>query len=129
MNHPMVKGNLKPGQTMGNMDKITSLADLPEKAVLVAYIREAMALNEAGVKKTRPKSNKPAVIEVPDYFEEKLAANSNAKEIFESRSPSFRKDYLVWITGAKTAATREIRMAQALEWIAEGKSRFWQYEK
>jgi uncharacterized protein YdeI (YjbR/CyaY-like superfamily) len=129
MTHPKLKENTKPGQKMGNMDKITSLSDLPEKAVLVAYIKEAMALNEAGVKKTKPKSEKPQVIEVPDYFSEKLATNPTAKEIFENKSSSFRKDYLIWITGAKTEATRQNRMEQALEWIADGKGRFWQYEK
>ena len=129
MTHPKLKENAKPGQSMGNMDKLTSLSDLPEKAVLVAYIKEAMALNEAGIKKARPVSEKPQVIEVPDYFSEKLAANPLAKEIFESKSQSFRKDYLVWITGAKTEATRQTRIEQALEWIADGKGRFWQYEK
>jgi uncharacterized protein YdeI (YjbR/CyaY-like superfamily) len=129
MSNPKLKENLKPGQKMGNMDKITSLSDLPEKAVLVAYIKEAMALNEAGIKKTRQKSETPKVIDVPDYFNEKLATNPLAKEIFESKSQSFRKDYLIWITGAKTEATRQSRMEQSLEWIAEGKGRFWQYEK
>jgi uncharacterized protein YdeI (YjbR/CyaY-like superfamily) len=129
MNHPQLKENLQPGQKMGNMDRIRALADLPEKSVLVAYIKEAMALNEAGIKKTKPKSEKTAVIAIPDYFEEKLAANPLAREIFETRSASFRKGYLVWITGAKTEATRQTRIAQALNWIAEGKGRFWQYEK
>ncbi|MDB4919692.1 DUF1801 domain-containing protein [Mucilaginibacter sp.] len=129
MIHPKLKENAKPGQSMGNMDKLTSLSDLPEKAILVAYIKEAMALNEAGIKKVRPVSEKPQVIEVPDYFTEKLATKPLAKEIFESKSQSFRKDYLVWITGAKTDATRQTRMEQALEWIADGKGRFWQYEK
>ncbi|SHM82094.1 YdeI/OmpD-associated family protein [Mucilaginibacter sp. OK098] len=132
MSNPKLKENAKPGQTMGNMDKLTSLSDLPEKAVLVAYIKEAMVLNETGVKKTKPKaekSEKPQVIEVPDYFSEKLATNPAAKEIFENKSQSFRKDYLIWITGAKTEATRQNRMEQSLEWIAEGKGRFWQYEK
>lgn len=130
MEHPQLKENLKPGQKMGNMDKIRALTDLPEKAVLVAYVKEAMALNEAGIKKVRPKTEKPAVApEVPDEFAEKLAANPLAKAVFDSKSASFRKDYLVWITGAKTEATRQTRIAQSLEWIAEGKGRFWQYEK
>ena len=129
MSNPKLKENAKPGQTMGNMDKITSLSDLPEKAVLIAYIKEAMVLNETGVKKIKPASEKPQVIDVPDYFNEKLATNPAAKEIFENKSSSFRKDYLIWITDAKTEATRQTRMEQALEWIAEGKGRFWKYEK
>jgi len=121
--------SVKAGQKMGYMDKLKSLSDLPAKETLVAYIKEAMVLNENGVKKAKPVSEKPKVIEVPDYFSEKLATNPLAKEIFESKSSSFRKDYLVWITDAKTEATRQKRIEQSLEWIAEGKGRFWQYEK
>jgi len=121
--------SVKAGQKMGYMDKIKSLSDLPAREILVAYIEEAMVLNENGVKKAKPVSEKPKVIEVPDYFSEKLATNPLAKEIFESKSSSFRKDYLVWITDAKTETTRQKRMEQSLEWIAEGKGRFWQYEK
>jgi len=121
--------SVKAGQKMGYMDKIKSLSDLPAREILVAYIEEAMVLNENGVKKAKPVSEKPKVIEVPDYFSEKLATNPLAKKIFESKSSSFRKDYLVWITDAKTETTRQKRMEQSLEWIAEGKGRFWQYEK
>ena len=32
-------------------------------------------------------------------------------------------------TRAKQAATRERRVAQAIEWMAEGKKRHWKYEK
>ena len=121
--------SVKAGQKMGYMDKLKSLSDLPARETLVAYIKEAMVLNENGVKKVKPVSEKPKVIEVPDYFSEKLATNPLAKEIFESKSSSFRKDYLVWITDAKTEATRQKRIEQSMEWIAEGKGRFWQYEK
>ena len=129
MSDPKLIESVKAGQKMGYMDKIKTLSDLPAKKVLVAYIKEAMTLNEKGVKKTKPKSEKPKVIEVPDYFTKKLATNPLAKGIFESKSASFRKDYIIWITDAKTDATREKRMEEALEWIAEGKSRFWKYEK
>lgn len=121
--------SVKAGQKMGYMDKIKSLSDLPAKETLVAYIKEAMVLNENGVKKEKTVSEKPKVIEVPDYFNEVLIANPLVKEIFESKSASFRKDYLVWIIDAKTEATRQKRIEQSLEWIAEGKGRFWQYEK
>jgi uncharacterized protein YdeI (YjbR/CyaY-like superfamily) len=129
MSDPKLIESVKAGKKMGYMDKVTSLSDLPPKAVLVAYIKEAMILNETGVKKIRPKSEKQIIIDVPDYFNEKLTAHPLAKEIFESKSASFRKDYLIWITGAKTEATRQTRMEQSLDWIAKGKGRFWQYEK
>jgi uncharacterized protein YdeI (YjbR/CyaY-like superfamily) len=129
MSDPKLIESVKAGKKMGYMDKLKSVSDLPTKKVLVAYIKEAMALNENGIKKAKPKSDKPKVFEVPDYFAEKLATHPKAKEIFDSKSPSFRKDYIVWIVDAKTDATREKRMEESLEWIGEGKGRFWKYEK
>lgn len=129
MNDPKLVESVKAGKKMGFMDKLTAVSDLPPKEILVAYIKEAMALNENGIRKAKPISDKPKAIEIPDYFSERLTANPKAKAVFESKSPSFRKDYLVWITDAKTDTTRQKRMEQSLEWIAEGKGRFWQYEK
>ena len=97
--------------------------------MLAAFIKEAMALNEKGIKKEKTASEKPKVIETPDYFKTALSSNPKAKEVFETQSNAFRKDYLVWITDAKTEATRQKRIEQSLEWIAEGKGRFWQYAK
>ncbi|WP_214229259.1 YdeI/OmpD-associated family protein [Pedobacter sp. B4-66] len=130
MHDPKVIASVKAGQKMGFMVKLKSLADLPSKEILVAYIKEAMELNEKGIKKPKPqKAEAPNVIEIPDYFAAALALHPEARAIFESKSPSFRKDYLVWIIDAKTEATRQKRMEQALEWIAQGKGRFWQYAK
>ena len=65
----------------------------------------------------------------PDYLLEALAANDAAKQAFESGSPSFRKNYIEWLESAKTDATRRKRLTEAVEWIAEGKGRFWKYQK
>ena len=126
---PKIAESVKAGQKMGYLDKIKSVSDLPEEKVLVAYIKEAMTLNEKGIKKVKPKTEPKQPIEIPDYFSEKLALNPKAKEIFESQSPSFRKEYLVWIIDAKTDATRQKRIEESLEWITEGKGRFWKYKK
>ncbi|MCC4213595.1 YdeI/OmpD-associated family protein [Leeuwenhoekiella parthenopeia] len=119
--------NLKPIQRF--LGKITSLSDLPSDKEFVGFLKEAMILNDKGIKVVAKKSDKPKVIETPDYFVEKLATNLKAKEIFETKSDSFRKNYLIWITDAKTESTRNKRIEQSLEWIAEGKDRFWKYAK
>lgn len=129
MTDPKIADSVKAGKKMGYMDKVKSMSDLPSRETLVAYIKEAMTLNENGIRKEKVKSDAPKIIEAPDYFLEKLAADPKAKEIFESKSASFRKEYIIWITDAKTEATRDKRIEQSLEWIAEGKSRFWQYAK
>ncbi|EJN02077.1 YdeI/OmpD-associated family protein [Phyllobacterium sp. YR531] len=112
------------------MGKLTSIKNLPEDTELVDWIREAMALNEQGVKLPPRKSEgAPKMIEVHEAFSAALSSNPHAKLIFESKSPSFRKDYNSWIGEAKTDATRNKRIEAAIEWIADGKSRFWKYSK
>jgi uncharacterized protein YdeI (YjbR/CyaY-like superfamily) len=132
MRDPRLQENAGLEASMRFMGKIKSLSDLPPDAELVAFIKEAMVLNENGIKLKPQKPDKPEtvkVLEVPDYFAEKLAANPAAKEIFETKPSSFQKDYLIWIIDAKTEATRQARMEQSLAWITEGKGRFWKYQK
>jgi uncharacterized protein YdeI (YjbR/CyaY-like superfamily) len=119
---------LKPIQRfLGNVTKLT---DLPTDSEFVVMLKEAMQLNEKGVKIKRDKSEeKPKVLETPDYLLAALDAYPKAKDVFESKSNSFRKEYIVWITDAKTEETRQKRIAEALEWIAEGKGRFWKHQK
>ncbi len=115
---------------MGHFGQIKSVADLPSEKVLVNYIKEAMALNEKGTK--IPRKEKAAAakeIEIPPYFLDALKQNRAVYTTFEKFSPSHKKEYVEWITEAKTEATRKKRIATALEWLAEGKSRHWKYSK
>lgn len=115
---------------MGNFDRITSLKDLPSDKVLTGFIKQAMELNEQGVKravKVTPKGSK--TIETPDYFAKALKKNKIAEEIFENFAYSHRKEYIQWFEEAKTDETRNKRITQAIEWISEGKGRNWKYEK
>src|SRR5690606_16251950 len=114
--------------SMFTLGKITTIEDLPSKSQLKNCILEAMELTDMGVtiKKASPNSTE---IEVPDYFIEALETTPKAKDIFEKASPSFRKEYVMWITEAKTEGTRNKRMAEAVEWISEGKGRHWKYAK
>jgi uncharacterized protein YdeI (YjbR/CyaY-like superfamily) len=114
----------------GSIGKLTSLSDLPSDAILIEYVQNAAKLNEAGIKKPviKPSAVKTE-IPVPDYFNEALKENPSALEHFEKFSYSHRKEYLQWITEAKSEDTRQKRMATAIEWISEGKGRNWKYEK
>ena len=114
------------------MGKLTSLSDLPSDGELIGFIQEAMALNEKGVKLPPRQDAKPAKtseIDMPEAFAEQLSRNAQANEVFQSKSPSFRREYVVWIADAKTDITRQKRIDESLEWIAQGKGRFWKYEK
>jgi uncharacterized protein YdeI (YjbR/CyaY-like superfamily) len=129
MKDKTIQDSVKAGKKFGYMDKVKSIDELPAKKVLMAYIKEAMVINESGLKKAVVKSDKPKVVEMPDYFAKALKANTKAYKVFAEKSDSFRKEYIVWIGDAKTEDTRQKRIEQSLEWIAEGKGRFWQYAK
>ena len=47
----------------------------------------------------------------------------------EGLSTRHRNEYVEWITEAKRKEARAKRLETALEWLAEGKSRNWKYEK
>lgn len=117
------------GEGMGQFGRLTSVDDLPDEQAFAAIIHKAMALTDAGVKApVRKKSAPKPPSEAPDDLKAALAANAKAQATFEGFSPSARRDYVEWVTDAKQAATRERRIAQAVEWMAEGKKRNWKYE-
>lgn len=119
----------KHKNAMGSFGRITSTADLPSDKEMIELIKQAVELNEKGVKvpKKKPAANKELI--VPDDLTKALAKNNKAKEAFENFSFSHRKEYVEWINEAKTDATRNKRLATTVEWLAEGKGRNWKYEK
>jgi uncharacterized protein YdeI (YjbR/CyaY-like superfamily) len=128
---PDPQGILKPDgehTAMGGA-RLTSVKDLPSHDVLVAYVREAIRLNEEGVKVTRRKKAPQGETAIPDDLAAALKATPAASKAFEAFPPSHRREYVEWITEAKQPATRAKRLAQAVEWMAEGKSRNWKYER
>jgi len=124
------KGELKDNQqnAMGHLGKVTGITDLPPDKTIIAWIKEAMKLNENGVKLPPKKKTDAKEIVVPDYFSKALNKNKPALKVFEAFSPSHKKEYLQWITEAKTKETMNRRMETALEWMAEGKGRNWKYQ-
>lgn len=100
----------------------------PEKGIQ-GHAERGDGPERKGNKERTPTSEKAKTIEFPDYFAQELEAYPKAKEVFEAKPPSYRKNYLVWIMGAKTEATRQQRIERSLEWISEGKDRFWKYKK
>jgi uncharacterized protein YdeI (YjbR/CyaY-like superfamily) len=115
-------------RAMGQFGRITSVKDLPPKKELVALIRKAMKLNEDGVKVEKKKTPR-AALPVPAELATALAKNKKARTNFEAMPPSHRREYNEWIGEAKREETREARVKQAIEWIAEGKARNWKYQR
>jgi hypothetical protein len=115
---------------MGHFGRLTSVKDLPPKRLLIGYIREAKRLNEEGIEVEKPKRSKEKKeLVVPAYFTAAVKKNKKALAAFEAFPYSHKKEYVEWVTEAKTEETRDRRMATTVEWLAEGKSRNWKYEK
>ncbi len=112
---------------MGSFGRITSLEDLPSEKTLKKLIKDAMKLNDAGIKVKKTVAPKKDLV-VPDVLLEALAKNEKAAATFEKFPYSCRKEYIEWITDAKTEPTRDKRLATTIEWLAEGKRRNWKYE-
>ncbi len=112
---------------MGHLGRITSLKDLPSDKKLTAWIKEAVKLNDEDIKVEKKKPAAKKEIEIPDVFQKALNKNKAVAATFKNFSPSHRYEYLEWITEAKTDETKNKRIAQAIEWLAEGKSRNWKY--
>lgn len=131
------KGSLIPGlqaraadggEAMGHFGKITSIEDLPPKKVIAGFVREAMRMNDEGVTVARPKKASKAEAAIPPVLAAALAKNKKAKAAFAAFPPSHRREYIEWILGAKREETRDKRVAQTVEWVAEGKSKNWKYK-
>lgn len=122
-----VLGEAGKDSSMGQFGRITSLQDLPDSAQLVDYLRQAMALREAGVKQRKPKAPPRPAPDVPEDLRAALAASPAARAHFERFPPSHQREYVEWIIEAKRPETRTRRLAQTLEWLAEGKPRHWKH--
>ena len=118
----------KNAEAMGHLGRLTTLADLPSKAVLAGYIRKAVALNDDGIKVARaPRRAAPKAVRVPADLTAALNKSGKARDTFTALSPSHKREYIEWITEAKTDATRARRIKTAIEWMSEGKARNWKY--
>ncbi len=114
-------------EAMGSFGRVTSINDLPGDAVIKKLIKQAIKLNEEGVKVARPVHPKKEIV-IPDVLLEALARNEKAAETFNNLPPSCKREYVEWITEAKTEPTRDKRLATTIEWLSEGKRRNWKYE-
>lgn len=122
--------NAESETAMGHYGKITSLEDLPSDKKIIAHIKNAMMLNEKGIKIPPKKltSTKKEIV-VPDYFLKQLIKNKKAFTTFENFSPSHKREYVEWIIEAKTDETKNRRIQTAIEWLSESKPRNWKYMK
>src|ERR1043166_1818723 len=132
--HELLFGNDRQARklaagAMGSFGRLTKRADLPSDAELMRLIKEAVRLNDEGVKRaTKPKPKANRELTVPDCLTTALRKNKKARATFEGFSYSHKKEYVEWITEAKREDTRERRIATTIAWLSKGKARNWKYE-
>jgi uncharacterized protein YdeI (YjbR/CyaY-like superfamily) len=114
---------------MGQFGRLTSVGDLPEDGELDRLIREAAELTKSAPAARKAKHAPKPPPQLHPEFAAALAKAPEAKAALDSFAPSAQRDYFEWIAEAKQDATRQKRIASAIEWLSEGKRRNWKYEK
>ena len=120
-------GAAKAG-AMGQFGRLSSIDDLPPDAELDALIREAAKLARSAPAPRKTKHEPKPAPELHPDFAAALAKAPAAKAVLDGFPPSAQRDYLEWISEAKQDATRRKRIADAIQWLGEGKRRHWKYE-
>jgi uncharacterized protein YdeI (YjbR/CyaY-like superfamily) len=121
----------REGEAMGQFGRIASVADLPSPREFKSLVKAAAAqarerAQAAPAVARRPAAPAPAPIGTE--LRAALQGHAAARRGFESLTPGRQREYVEWIAEAKREATRTRRIAQALEWLVDGKSRNWKYE-
>lgn len=126
----LVRDSARAAQALGHFGRITRPGDLPSRRTLVALVRRAARLNEAGVKSpsATKRTRRPAP-RVPADLHAALVGNARARSTFAALPPSGRREYVEWLLEAKRAETRTRRLRQAVAWLAAGKPRNWRYAR
>jgi uncharacterized protein YdeI (YjbR/CyaY-like superfamily) len=88
------------------------------KAVITAYIYEAVEVEEAGLK---VELKKTSAFEMPEEFKKQLDKKAALKKAFEALTPGRQRGYLLYFSAAKQAKTREARIGKYMPQILKGK--------
>jgi uncharacterized protein YdeI (YjbR/CyaY-like superfamily) len=103
----------------GRVMKFTSAKDITAKAATIkAYVREAIAVEKAGLRMTRKKTSD---FPVPDELRERFRRDPRFKRAFEALTPGRQRSYLYHFAAAKRSATRVARIEKAMPAIREGR--------
>jgi hypothetical protein len=125
--HSLMKTVSTRKDRMGQFGRLESIDEMPDEKTLIRMVKEAAALNDAGVKVKRAAKAPKPVLRTPAYMLAAIRKNKKALATFRSFSPSHRREYIEWITQAKSDETRTRRLDSAVRWMAEGKGRNWKY--
>lgn len=120
------RGLLSPGARAHTMKvlKLSPTDQLDEEA-FIALVREAVQLNEQGVRVPKP----PVVVELPEELSAALAENPQAQAFFASLAPSHQREFAQYLAEAKRTETRARRLEKVMEQLAAGKTLHDKYRR
>lgn len=99
--------------------KFTSLREITAlQSTLRDYLYEAIALQESGKKVALKKSSEYAI---PEELQNRLDDNAVLRAAFEALTPGRRKSYIIHISSAKQAKTKEARADKCVPMILSGR--------
>ena len=108
-------GQVQAGRVM----KFTSARDIKANAAIIkAYVREAIAVEQAGLRVERKKTSD---FPVPEELSERFRREPRFKRAFEALTPGRQRSYLYHFAAAKQSATRVARIEKAVPAILEGR--------
>jgi uncharacterized protein YdeI (YjbR/CyaY-like superfamily) len=99
--------------------RFTSLREIFQvQSVLKPYIKEAVAVEKAGLEVTYKKTSE---FKVPEEFQSKLNESPALKAAFNALTPGRQRGYLLYFTAPKQSKTREARVEKYRQQILKGK--------
>jgi len=106
-------------QHAGRVMKFTSAKDITAQAATIkAYVREAMAVEQAGLRMARRKTSD---YPVPEELTERFRKDPRFKRAFEALTPGRQRSWLYHVAAAKQSATRVARIEKAAPAIFAGR--------
>ena len=99
--------------------RFTNLREIVDnKAILKAYIYEAIEVEKAGLKVELKKTTE---YNIPEEFQQKLDESTALKTAFKALTPGRQRAYLLHFSQPKQAKTREARVEKCIPQILDGK--------
>ena len=91
---------------------------LKNKSTIKSYIKEAIALEKAGMKVELKKTTE---YKMPEEFETVLDDMLELKKAFQALTPGRQRGYLLYFSAPKQTKTKEARIEKYLQHILDGK--------
>jgi uncharacterized protein YdeI (YjbR/CyaY-like superfamily) len=108
-------GQVQAGRVM----TFTRVQDITAKAATIrAYVREAIAVEKAGLRVVKRKTSD---LPVPVELTERFRSDPDFKRAFDALTPGRQRSYLYHFAAAKQSATRMARIEKAMPAIHAGR--------